>query len=90
MIWVYPKKDSVCLTKLVHPRILSVTWVTPICPRRISSRPKLPALPQSTLPLRPEPTDPKRKKSSKGKEPMDGGKSRSSQEEDEARELKNN
>jgi len=49
-----------------------------------SPRPKLPATPQSTLSPRPEPTDPKRKKSSKGKKPMDGGKSRSSPEEDEA------
>ncbi|XP_050281510.1 uncharacterized protein LOC126722394 [Quercus robur] len=49
-----------------------------------SLRPKLPAPPQSTLPPRLEPTDPKRKRSSKGKEPMDGGKSHSSREEDEA------
>ena len=32
-----------------------------------------------------QPVDPKRKRSSKGKEPTDGGRSRSSQEEDEAR-----
>ena len=49
-----------------------------------SPRSKLPAPPQSTLPPWPEPTDLKRKRSSKGKEPMDGGKSRSSQEEGEA------
>ena len=49
-----------------------------------SPRPKLPAPPQYTLSPRPEPTDPKRKRSSKGKEPMDGGKSHSSREEDEA------
>ena len=49
-----------------------------------SSRPKLPAPPQSTLPPRPEPTDPKRKRSSKGKKPMDGGKSRSFRGEDKA------
>ena len=49
-----------------------------------SPRPKLPAPPQSTLPPRPKPSDPKRKRSSKGKEPMDGGKSHSSREEDEA------
>ncbi|XP_050252274.1 uncharacterized protein LOC126698811 [Quercus robur] len=49
-----------------------------------SPRPKLPAPPQSTLPPRPEPTDSKRKRISKGKEPMDGGKSRSFQEEGEA------
>ena len=49
-----------------------------------SPRPKLPAPPQSALPSRPEPTDSKRKRSPKGKEPMDGGKSQSSQERDEA------
>ena len=49
-----------------------------------SPQSKLPAPPQSTLPPRPEPTDPKRKMSSKGKEPMDGGKSHSSQKEGEA------
>ena len=40
-----------------------------------SPRPKLPAPPQSALPPRSEPTDSKRKRSPKGKEPMDGGKS---------------
>ena len=49
-----------------------------------SPQPKLPAPPQSTLPPWPEPTDSKRKRSSKGKEPIDGGKSQSSREEDEA------
>ena len=49
-----------------------------------SSRPKLPTPPQSVLPPRPKPTDSKRKRSLKGKEPMDGGKSQSSQERDEA------
>ena len=49
-----------------------------------SPRPKLPAPPQSALPPRPKPTDSKRKRSPKGKEPMDGGKSQSSQERDEA------
>ncbi|XP_030939541.1 uncharacterized protein LOC115964346 [Quercus lobata] len=49
-----------------------------------SPRPKLPAPPQSALPPRPKPTGPKRKRSPKGKEPMNGGKSQSSQEEDEA------
>ena len=34
-----------------------------------------------------QPIDPKRKRSSKGKEPADGGRSRSSQEEDEARQA---
>ena len=48
-----------------------------------SPRPKLPTPPQSALPLQPEPADSKRKKSPKGKEPMDGGKSQSSQERDE-------
>ena len=38
----------------------------------------------SKLPPPPQPPDPKRKRDSKGKEPMDGGRSRSSQEEDEA------
>ena len=49
-----------------------------------STQSKLPALPQSTLPPRLEPTNLKRKRDSKGKGPMDGGKSRSSQEEGEA------
>ena len=48
-----------------------------------SPHPKLPAPPQSALPPQPEPTDPKRKRSPKGKEPMDGGKSQSSREGDE-------
>ena len=38
----------------------------------------------SKLPPPVQPVDPKRKRSSKGKKPMDGGRSRSSQEEDEA------
>ena len=49
-----------------------------------SLRPKLPAPPHSALPPRPEPADSKRKRSPKGKEPMDGGKSQSSQEGAEA------
>ena len=49
-----------------------------------SLRPKLPAPPQTALPPRPEPADSKRKKSPKRKEPMDGGKSQSSQKRDEA------
>ena len=44
---------------------------------------KLPAPAQSTLPPQPKPIDPKRKRNSKGKEPMDGRKSRTSQEEGE-------
>ncbi|XP_050281435.1 dynactin, 150 kDa isoform-like [Quercus robur] len=48
-----------------------------------SPRPKL-LTPQSALPPRPEPADSKRKRSPKGKEPMVGGKSQSSQERDEA------
>ena len=48
-----------------------------------SPNPKLPALPQSALPPRPEPTGLKKKRSPKSKEPMDGGKSQSSREEDE-------
>ena len=43
-----------------------------------SPGPKLPAPPQSALPPRPELTNSKRKRSPKGKEPMDGGKSQSS------------
>ena len=46
--------------------------------------PKLPTPPQSALPHWPEPTDPKKKRSPKGKEPMDGGKFQSSWEGDEA------
>ncbi|XP_030963941.1 uncharacterized protein LOC115985112 [Quercus lobata] len=53
-----------------------------------SPRTKLPAPPRSALPPRPEPTDSKRKRSPKGKEPMDGGKSQSSQERDEAPRVK--
>ena len=34
MIWAYPKRGSVYLTKLIHSRILPVTWVTLACPRR--------------------------------------------------------
>ena len=49
-----------------------------------SPRSRLPPPPQSTLPPRPEPIDPKRKRAAKGKEPMDGGKSRPSWEENEA------
>ena len=41
--------------------------------------------PSAKLPPAVQPTDPKRKRSTKGKEPMDGGKSRSSHEEDEGR-----
>ena len=48
-----------------------------------SPRPKLSAPPQSALPPRPESTNSKRKRSPKGKEPMEGGKSQSSQERDE-------
>ena len=57
----------------------SSTQLQPLSPRS-----RLPPPLQSTLPPRPEPTDPKRKRAPKGKEPMDGGKSRSSREEDEA------
>ena len=65
------------------------------------SRPKLPPPPSKPQPAQTrssfalsqpfklpppvQPADPKRKRSSKGKKPMDGGRSRSSQEEDEAR-----
>jgi len=49
-----------------------------------SRRSRLPPSSQLTLPPRPEAANPERKRTSKGKEPMDGGKYRSSQEEDEA------
>ena len=49
-----------------------------------SPRPKLPAPPQPALPPRPEGTDSKRKRSPKGKETMDGGKSQPSKEREEA------
>ena len=49
-----------------------------------SPRSRLPPPPQSNLPPRPEPADPKRKRAAKGKKSMDGGKSCSFQEEDEA------
>ena len=65
------------------------------------SQPKLPPLPSkpehpqtrspsaqpppAKLPPAVQPVDPKRKRSAKGKEPMDGGKSRASHEEDEGR-----
>ena len=41
----------------------------------------------SKLPLLVQPTNPKRKRSSKGREPANGGRSRSSQEEDKARQV---
>ena len=41
--------------------------------------------PPVKLPLTVQPANPKRKRSAKGKEPMDGGRSRTSQEEDEGR-----
>ena len=50
-----------------------------------SPQSKLLPLPPSTLPPRPKPVDPKRKRAFKGKDPMDGGRSRSSKEEDEIR-----
>ena len=49
-----------------------------------SPRPKLPASPPPALPPRPESTDSKRKRSPKGKETVDGGKSQPSKERDEA------
>ena len=52
---------------------------------RSSSTSSQPSSPQSKLPHPLQPTDPKRKRASKGKEPVDGGRSRSFQEEDEAR-----
>ena len=52
---------------------------------RSSSTPSQPSSPQSKVPPPPQPADPKRKRVFKGKEPVDGGRSRSSQEEDEAR-----
>ncbi|XP_030936344.1 uncharacterized protein LOC115961508 [Quercus lobata] len=53
-----------------------------------SPRPKLPASSQPSLPPRPEGTDSKRKRSSKGKETMDGGKSQPSKEKEEAPRIK--
>ena len=41
--------------------------------------------PPVKLPPTVQPANPKRKRSAKGKEPMDGGRSRTSQEEDEGR-----
>ena len=52
---------------------------------RSSSTQSQPLSPQSRLPPPPQPANPKRKRASKGKEPMDRERSRSSQEEDEAR-----
>ena len=49
-----------------------------------SPRPKLPAPPQPALPPRRESTDLKRKRSPKGKETMDGGKSQPFKEREEA------
>ena len=34
MIWVYSRKNSEHLTKLIHPRILPVTWLTLTCLRQ--------------------------------------------------------
>ena len=52
---------------------------------RPSSTQSKPSSPQSKHPPPPQPVDPKRKRVTKGKEPMDGGRSLSSQEEDKAR-----
>ena len=52
-----------------------------------SSTPSQPSSPLSKLPPPLQPANPKRKKASKGKEPMDGGRSSSSQEEDEAQQA---
>ena len=52
---------------------------------RSSSTPSQPPSPRSKLPPPPYSVDPKWKRASKGKEPVDGGRSRSSQEEDETR-----
>ena len=41
--------------------------------------------PPAKLPFAVQPADPKRKRSAKGKEPMDGGRSRASHKEDEGR-----
>ena len=60
------------------------TRSSPAHSRTPSPRPKHPASPQSTLPPRPEPTDLKRKRSSKGKKPMDEGKSHTPPKEGEA------
>ena len=52
---------------------------------RSSSTLSQPSSPRSKLPPPPQSANPKRKRDSKGKKPMDGGRSHSSQEEDEAR-----
>ena len=52
---------------------------------RSSFTPSQPSSPRPKLPLPPQPANPKRKRASKGKAPVDGGRSRSSQEEDETR-----
>ena len=52
---------------------------------RSSSTLSQPSFPRSKLPPPLQPANPKRKRASKGKEPMDRGRSRSSQEEDKAR-----
>ena len=54
------------------------TRSSPTKSQQQSPHPKLLAPPQSALPPRSEPADSKRKRSPKGKEPMDGGKSQSS------------
>ena len=50
--------------------------------RSLSAQP-----PPAKLPPAVQPDDPKRKRSAKGKEPMDGGKSRAPHEEDEGRQA---
>ena len=50
-----------------------------------SSTPSQPSSPQSKVPPPPQPAGRKRKRVFKGKKPVDGGRSHSSQEEDEAR-----
>ena len=55
----------------------------PSKPEHPQTRSSSAQLPSAKLPPAVQPADPKRKRSTKGKEPMDGGKSRSSHEEDE-------
>ena len=52
---------------------------------RSSSTPSQPSSPRSKLPPPPQPANRKRKRASKGEAPVDRGRSRSSQEEDETR-----
>ena len=90
----FKRKSSASLRDLLEgqPRKDAPGKSQPKLPPPPPSKPKHPQtrsssaqLPPAKLPPAVQLADPKRKRSTKGKEPMDGGKSRSSHEEDEGR-----